>query len=121
MRHEKARRLALGGDMGPSGFVVDSRTSAAPGPSRPGIRRKVSEVPPVQTGRAGVLSPLNPKARPGNGSSQSMPPPPAGTSSGSLLPVSLAATGAAALGFGRISPTLARQKVRALSQNKAKP
>ncbi|KIJ57093.1 hypothetical protein M422DRAFT_218953 [Sphaerobolus stellatus SS14] len=117
MRHEKARRQALGGEMGPSGFTEARSSTTIPGPSRPAVRRRVSEAPTGQPGRSTALSPLNPKAR-GIVNSASTLPPPAASSGTGLLPSSLAASGAAALGFGRMSPTLARQKARALSQNK---
>ncbi|KAF8524585.1 vacuolar protein 14 C-terminal Fig4p binding-domain-containing protein [Hysterangium stoloniferum] len=113
-RHEKARRQAFVGDLGPSGFTVDTRSSTSSSnlSGRPPLRRRVSEVPtavPTVTvpARASALSPLNPKARPS--SSQNLP---------QIQPQSGLLSPAAA--NGRMSPTLPRQKPRTISQNRTR-
>ena len=116
MRHEKARRQTFGGD-GPSGFTVDTRppTNAGGGPSsapgRPAVRRKVSEGPVAPPARPQVLSPLNPKARPGSLSSQ-------GASLNGMLSPRAAGTNAPP-GMGRMSPTLTKT-TRVFTQNRTK-
>ncbi|KAJ7284062.1 vacuolar protein 14 C-terminal Fig4p binding-domain-containing protein [Mycena rebaudengoi] len=75
-KHEKARRLALGDASAFSGLSDTEKSDEKPGRSsgsRPNVRRKVTgesnpgvptAVASVQsTGRGGVLSPLNPRAR----------------------------------------------------------
>ncbi|TFK43787.1 vacuolar protein 14 C-terminal Fig4p binding-domain-containing protein [Crucibulum laeve] len=76
-RHEKARRQALGTDTTSLPTFPDmdkpndlgERTGRAPSVGRPGVRRRVTgepppnPAPPPLAGRAGALSPLNPRAR----------------------------------------------------------
>lgn len=107
--------------------------------SRPFMRRRVSEAP---TGPGGIgvlnrnespaLSPLNPKART-NAAVSSIPtsagngllsPNPPGVLGGHGVSIATNANnslgpGPSPLGFGRSSPTLVRQKSRAISQNQA--
>ncbi|KAJ7068616.1 vacuolar protein 14 C-terminal Fig4p binding-domain-containing protein [Mycena amicta] len=79
-KHEKARRMALGTDAGFSSALSDSDKMEDSRPSRgsnsnsrPGMRRKVTGefsgpptvIPGPVASRSGVLSPLNPRARPG--------------------------------------------------------
>jgi vacuole morphology and inheritance protein 14 len=71
-KHEKARRVGLGGNPGLSldGYSTCNGTSNA---NRPPPRRRAtgdaSMPPPQAPGRAGALSPLNPRARTGTGNS----------------------------------------------------
>jgi vacuole morphology and inheritance protein 14 len=67
-KHEKARRVGLGGNPGP---LLDGYSNGTSNANRPPSRRRVtgdaSMPPPQAPSRAGALSPLNPRARVGTG------------------------------------------------------
>jgi len=81
LRHEKARRQAMGNDMPAfSGFQAGDKPSSSASnvqqggpPTRAPLRRRVtgdvppSPPPPPQRGGTSILSPLNPRARAANG------------------------------------------------------
>lgn len=123
----------------PFGGGTATGTNASGG-SRPFMRRRVSEAPTGPGGFTGVtrneipaLSPLNPKARTNAASSiltsgnGLLSPNPTGVLGGHGVSIttnvalanSNSGPGPSPLGFGRSSPTLVRQKSRAISQNQA--